>query len=226
MRGTASCWIPDSGHHHTAKAFTEEETSADDYNDSLLRRSGISQAYAGSSAGLFPSNAVLIKTLGCSQTESSLLCVWLRMGLIKVTARVFKTWNFTPRHLFSCAPPPPRLSWAANSRPAHAKITFNGWLHEWSPVFSTCESFTCCGLYLLYPIFHTFHHMSLEKICWYHLIHELWQKPSGETEAVSLLLICSSGYQLLLLWYVFSPTFGGSFLQITASFSYESDEKK
>lgn len=31
-----------------------------------------------------------------------------------------------------------------------------------------------------------------------------WQKPSGETEAISLLLVCSSGHQLLLLWYLLS----------------------
>lgn len=34
-------------------------------------------------------------------------------------------------------------------------------------------------------------------------IHKFWQKPS-ETEALSLLLICSSSHQLLLLWHVFS----------------------
>lgn len=49
-------------------------------------------------------------------------------------------------------------------------------------------------------------------------IHESRQKPSGETEAVSLLLICSSSHLLLLLWHVFSlePSEGHSLKSLQA----------
>lgn len=84
--------LPDT--HRTEKAFTGEETGRDRHNESLLGRRGIGRVCAGSSAAPFPSDEALIKTSGRSQTESSLLCVWLRMGSIKVTARAFKNVEF------------------------------------------------------------------------------------------------------------------------------------